>query len=285
MEKNTLWLKLWAFGLALTIIIATYLTIAVNPVEIAVLYLGVLAIVAGIGLVTNVLGGGIAAVAAVFAIVLIDQFSGIYPRESLLVNVATELVAVLAIGPLAGRVSALVDRVYRRGAHWRTLAREQAAHDEALGILKPQFAAVRLNEEIMRANAFDRPLSVITLDIIPHHPPETADEARQILQTMIRVARSLTKPPTVIARTGENQIALILPEFTASAAADLSHQLMTQVERAPFFTKDSVTSLGNPVSSWGNMRAGVAALNGQPETGDTLLKRAQSALTGEMANV
>lgn len=285
MEKNTLWLKLWAFGLALGLIIASYLIIAVNPVEIAVLYLGVLAIVAGIGLVTNVLGGGIAAVAAVFAIVLVNQFSGIYPRESLLVNVATELIAVLTVGPLAGRVSALVDRVYRRGAHWRTLAREQSAHDEALGTLKPQFAAIRLNEEIMRARTFDRPLSVITLDIIPRHAPQTPFEARQILQAMVRVARSLTKPPTVIACTGNNQIMLILPEFTAAAAADLSHQLMTMVERAPFFAKEDITSLGSPVSSWGNMRAGVAALNGQPETGETLLKRAQSALKGEMADV
>lgn len=285
MEKNTLWLKLWAFGLALALIITTYLTIAVNPVEIAVLYLGVLAIVAGIGLVTNVMGGSIAAVVAVFAMVLINQFSGIYPRESLFINVATELVAVLMVGPLAGRVSTLVDRIYRRGAHWRSVARKQAAHDESLGTLKPKFTTIRLNEEILRAKTFNRPLSVITLDIIPRHAPKTPAEMNQILQTMVRVARSLTKPPTVIACTGENQIALILPEYTAPVAAELSHKLMSKVAHAPFFAENTVASLGNPVSSWGNTRAGVATLNGQPETGEALLKRAQTALKGEIADV
>ncbi len=285
MEKNTLWLKLWAFGLTLALVTASYLIIAVNPVEIAVLYLGALAIVAGFGLVTNVLGGGTAAIVAVFAIVLVNRFSGIYPRESLFVNVATELVAVLLVGPLAGRVSAVVDRIYRRGVHWRTRAREQSVHDERLGTLKPEFAIIRLNEEILRAKAFSRPLSVITMDIIPRHAPETPDEPLQVLQTMVRVTRSLTVPPTVIVGTGENQLTLILPEYTAPAAADLSHKLMMMVEKAPFFTKEHMSSLGNPVSSWGNMRTGVAALNGQPETGASLLKRAQAALNGELADV
>ncbi len=282
MQKNTLWLKLWAFGLTLAILAATYLIIAVNPIEIAPVYLGLLAIVAGIGLVTNVLGGSIAAVGAVFAIVFINQFSGIYPRESLFINVATELIALLLVGPLAGRTASLIDRIYRRAVHWRTRARELSAHDETLGTLKPDFAKTRLDEEILRAKTFNRPLSVVTLDIVPRHAPAAdSNGSAHVLQALVRVARSLTMPPTVVACTGETQLSLILPEYTAAEAAALSQRLVAQVGDIPFFTPENSASLGEPVSSWGTLRTGIAALNGQPETGESLLARAQNALNGE----
>ncbi len=285
MQKNTLWLKLWAFGLTLAILAATYLIIAVNPIEIAPVYLGLLAIVAGIGLVTNVLGGSIASVGAVFAIVFINQLSGIYPRESLFINVATELIALLLVGPLAGRTAALIDRIYRRAVHWRTRARELSAHDETFGVLKPDFAKTRLDEEILRAKTFNRPLSVVMMDIVPRHAPADGNGSAHVLQAMVRVARSLTAPPAVVARTGENQLSLILPEYTAERAAELSHRLMRHAEQTPFFPPEDSASLGNPISSWGTLRAGIAALNGQPETGESLLARAQTALNGENAHV
>jgi len=285
MQKNTLWLKLWAFGLTLAILAATYLIIAVNPIEIAPVYLGLLAIVAGIGLVTNVLGGSIASVGAVFTIVFINRLSGIYPRESLFINVATELIALLLVGPLAGRTASLIDRIYRRAVHWRTRARELSAHDETLGALKPDFAKTRLDEEILRAKTFNRPLSVVTLDIVPRHAPADSNGSAHVLQAMVRVARSLTMPPTVVACTGETQLSLILPEYTAEEAAELSQRLVTQAENTPFFAPENSASLGNPVSSWGTLRTGIAALNGQPETGESLLARAQNALNGETLHV
>lgn len=285
MQKNTLWLKLWAFGLTLAVLVATYLIIAVNPVEIAVVYLGLLAIVAGIGLVTNLLGGAVASVAAVFAVVFINQLSGIYPRESLFINVATELVALLLVGPLAGRTASLVDRIYRRAVCWRSRARECSAHDEVLGILKPEFAKIRLDEEIARAKMFSRPLSVIMMEVAPHHTAASANGHSPVVQAVVRVARSLTTPPSVIAQTDQNQLTLILPEYGMQEAVGLSHKMVAHARKAPFFGPKSDQSVGTPVSQWGSLRAGVATLNGQPETGESLLIRAQTGLNGEPAHV
>ncbi|RME48200.1 MAG: hypothetical protein D6796_06620 [Caldilineae bacterium] len=285
MQRNTIWVKLWAFGLTLAMLTGTYLVIAVNPVEVGVIYLGLLAIIAGIGLVTNVLGGSIASVIGVFAVVFINQRSGIYPRENLFINVATELILFLMVGPLAGRVASLVDRIYRRAVHWRTRARQQATHDEAWGMLKPEWAKMRLEEEILRAQTFQRPLSVVTLEAIPHHTAAGETERAAVMRAMARVARSLTAPPAVITRSGSTQLTLILPEFPASKAAELSHRLMTLAGQSTCFPENNNGATAKTVSHWGDIRAGIAMLNGQPETADSLLERAQNALHGEEAHV
>ena len=285
MEKSAFWLKLWTFGLTLIVLAATYLIIVVNPIEIAALYLGALAIVTGIGLATNLWGGSIASVLAVFAIVLMNQFSGIYPRESLFINVATELIALLLAGPLAGQTGALINRMYRRGVYWRARAHQQAVHDETLGILKPEFAKIRLDEEILRATTFNRSLAVLSLDIVPHRAPDDPGEHQPVLQALARLARAFTAPPSVVTRTAENQLTLILPEYTAAQAAELAQKLTAQAEKTPFFAATNAAALGASLSQWGNMRAGIAALNGQPETGENLLARAQNALNGVAADV
>lgn len=273
-------IKLWIFGLGLLVMAAAFLTVQVNPLLVALAYLALLAGVVAIGLMTGLWGGLITSAVAVFGMTLFNQFAGLYLRESAVFNIATELAVYLLVGPAAGGAAEAVARLERRAAHWLEQAEASAAHDEALGTLKPAWAKIRLEEEFLRAAQFERPLTVAVLQMTPE-PGRVNGRSQRVaaLQSLIRIARALTRPPAVVAHGGGDQALLILPEYTPEAAQQLLRRLQTQAAGEPYFPPGQNGTLGAPLSEWGHLQVGLAAANGRTENSAALLAQAQSALT------
>jgi len=278
--NDALWAKLSALGLAMLALVATLLVMAINPMDVSLIYLALLAVTIAVGLLTNVWGGSIASAVSVFAIVMLNQYSGVYPRENLIVNTATELIAFLLIGPLAGSLSIAIDRVQRQANRWLARTEELTVHDDTFGTLRFPWAKVRLEEETMRAAQFRRPLSVAILQLEPHpeaHKQNGHDRVAA-LQGIVRLARSVTNPPAVVTYAGNDQVLLILPEYTSDQARQLAQTLAERAARARYFPDDKAKTLGKPLGQWGELRFGLASLNGNAETAEGLMNRAREKL-------
>jgi len=272
----------WALGLALVTIIAALLIVVVNPFDVALVYLALLGGVIAIGLMTNVWGGLAASAISVFAIVLIDQAVGIYPRENALLNIATELAAFLAAGPLAGSLATAINRVQQEADRWLARVEELSVHDDVFGTLKPDWAKLRLDEEIVRARRFERPLAIALLHLAPNAtaPIEQRNERVAALQAVIRVARAVTRPPLIVTHAGGDQVLIVLPEHTVDQARNVIDRVQQQINHEQYFPKrkDLNKALGKPVGEWGQLQVGLVALNGHAASGETLIASAQAAL-------
>ncbi|NOZ05190.1 MAG: hypothetical protein GXP41_02390 [Chloroflexi bacterium] len=277
--NDSFWTKLAAFGLGVLTLVTTLLVVAINPLGISLVYLALLAVILAVGLWTNVWGGGVASAVGVFAIVLTNQYSGIYPRENLIINIAAELVAFLLVGPLAGILAGTIEEMQRRADDWLERAEELTLHDETLGTLRFSWATVRLEEEIMRAVRFARPLSVAVLRMEPHpeSPAPSAQERIAALQAVVRLARSVAGPPAVITHAGDDQVVLILPEHTLEQANQVAQTLAERVPQTHYFPDDDPEPLGKPLGRWGHLQVGLASLDGQGESGESLIDRARGA--------
>ncbi len=290
-RSESMVIRLWALALVLAVALTTLLVLSINPFEVSLAYLGLLAAELAVGLMTNVWGGVTASAVCVFLIVLTNQYAGIYSRENRIINISSELLLFLAIGPLAGMLSRAVRTMQRQAEHWLAQAEEQTVLDAKFGTLKAEWAKIRLEEEILRAGSYKRPLSVVLLQL---EPSQTGGPAKPIfkrserlgaLQALVRLARSTTQPPAVVSYLGSNQVLLVLPEhnfFQASQkAADIQTLAATTVYFPGEHSLDPVPDdkrLGKPLQGWGQLRVGVAALDGILNA-EVLLAQAKTELT------
>ena len=270
----------WALALALFTIATAGLIIAVNPPEAALVYLALLFGVVTLGLFTGLWGGLVASAVGVVVITLLNQYAGIYARENAVVNIATELGAFLLVGPLAGGLGRSIDRVQREAERWLARAEELTVHDELLGTLKPDWAKVRLDAEIKRAQRFQRPLSIALLHLQanPAGPIGSRAERVAALQAVIRVARALTQPPALVTHAGGDQVLIVLPEQDAAQARSTVDALRQQIDQEVYFPKGQAQALGKPLRDWGQLHAGLATLNGSAASGETLIEQARAVL-------
>lgn len=271
--NNAFWARMLAFGLVLLIAITVVLVLKVNPFEIGLSYLALLAGVVMVGLMTNTRTGAVVSVVSIFIITLVNRFSNVYIPETLLVNTAVELIGFFLVGLMAGRLGRTIGQIQRQANHWQAHAGAQTVHDKTFGTLKPAWAKVRLQEETMRANQFNRPLSTILLLVNPEPDvfPKALHERVAVLQAIIRLCRSLTQPPSVVTCLDENQVLLILPEYTGEQANELGQRLSDRLPNAIYFPDKETKSLGKAFSQWGQVHIGVASLNGQNTSAEMLL--------------
>ncbi len=279
-NNETALVRLLIFLLGGVLITAAFLVVQINPFEVGLTYLALLASIAAVGLLTNIWGGLLASVVAVFAVIVINQYTGVYPRENYILNVASELAVFLAVGPLGGAVAVLLERLQRRTEHWLRVTEEHTVHDELFGTLKPGWATVRLEEEAQRAVRFQRPLAVALLELEGPGSP-SQDERVAALQALIRLTRAATQPPSVIAHAGSGQMLVVLPEHNPAQAEALLAELRERVKTEPYYPPESrpaAQGIGRPLSEWGRLRAGLASLDGQPITAQELISQARQAL-------
>ncbi len=287
--------RLWIFALNLAFITATLLVIRINTFEISLAYLGLLAGITAVGLMTNLLGGLAASAVGVCAIILINRFAGIYPRENLILNIASELIVFLLIGPLAGMVSGSIEAIQRQANQWLARAEDQTVHDTAFGTLKPEWSKLRLEEEALRADKFGRPLSVALLQLLPdpkRFPTKPADqraERMSALLALVRVARLTAQPPAVVSYLGGDRVLMILPEHTEQQARQVVANIQRYGASAVYFPSQngsqrlSDKSLGKPLNSYGSIYAGVTCMDGII-SGEAILEQANAELMSNEAN-
>jgi len=180
------------------------------------------------------------------------------------------LIIFLVVGTLSGAIALQIEKMQHQIGQLIKNVEEHTTHDETLGILKPEWAKVRLEEEILRATRFKRPLSVSLLEMESTLNRSQADRSAA-LQSLIRLAREVTQPPCVVADAGDNQVLLVLPEYTFDQTQTVFSELKTRVSSETYFpptnNQAEVTQLGQPLSAYGYLRTGAVSLNGSTTTG------------------
>jgi hypothetical protein len=272
------------FELVVLIAIAAVLALKANPFEMGLSYLALLAGVAIVGLMTNTRTGLVVSVLCIFGITLFIRYSGVSILETMSVNTAAQLVALFLIGVTAGRLGRTIGQIQRQANHWMADTEAQTVHDKTFGTLKPAWAEIRLKEEIMRAEQFGRPLSVLLLRVCPESngSPKAPHDRIAVLQAIVRLSRSLTQPPAVVTCTDENQVLLILPEHTGEQANELRQELSEQLTHVLYFPDKETKSLGKALSQWGKVHIGLISLNGHDTTAKMLVPQPTSKLTKKL---
>ena len=275
-KNNASALRGWTLGLSLTALAAGFLIANINVFEISLVYLGLFLAVITVGLFTNVWGGLATSGIAVFALVLLNQYVGIYPVQNRVVNIATELAVFLVAGPVAGWLFRVIENGQQQINHWISLAEGYAAHDKTFNTLKPEWSRIRLDEEVARAKNYSRPLSVAFLQFTNI---ASADRKERIaaFQALIRIARSATFPPIVVTYTGENRIMLLLPEHSEEQARQMLSTIRTRAATELYFP-DGHEMLGKPLNQWGEIQMAVASLGPEHGSADSLLQNIASTL-------
>jgi GGDEF domain-containing protein len=222
----------------------------------------------------------VASAIGVFAIAQLTRQAGFSPYQNAFLNAATEMTAFLLVGPLAGALADATQRAQGEADRWLARVEELTVHDNTFGTLKPDWAKVRLDAEVLRATRFQRPLSVALMQFDPDSDAAADNGAERVaaLQAVIRVGRAMTQPPIVVAHTGGEQVLFILPEHSSDQAQQFTNALRLRLQRAVYFPPGAWKSLGRPLNERGGLRVGLASLNGQAELGETLIARARAVL-------
>jgi diguanylate cyclase (GGDEF)-like protein len=169
-------------------------------------------------------------------------------------------------------MSELDIRIKRALEHMHT--RRLATTDGLTGLSNYRTFDERLAQEVDRANRYNRPLSLIMLDI--DHFKRFNDtyghpKGDQALVGMAHALRKLSRASDIVARYGGEEFALILPETDREKAIALGERLRAYVEQNQLADHDSRSAPPLTIS------VGIAN-HTPPHTKEDLLEAADMAL-------
>jgi diguanylate cyclase (GGDEF)-like protein len=154
-------------------------------------------------------------------------------------------------------------------ARQRDTLREQARTDGLTGLLNHRACHERLGDEIARAGAHDRPLSVVVVDLDHFKTVNDAyghAEGDKVLVAAAAKLRGAVRGDDVVARLGGEEFALILPGVDGARAAEAAERARAAIAE--------VEVGGRPLSC----SAGVASFPDDERDAGRLLELADGAL-------
>jgi len=189
-------------------------------------------------------------------------------------NAAGSIVTVTALLVLVGLVIAgTIRRLDQARARLALLATE----DPLTGLLNRRALNVRMEEELARARRYRRPLAALVLDLdrfkqVNDRHGHVAGDA--VLEACGRRLRAAVRASDTAARSGGDEMIVLLPETTAEEAEHAARRVLDSLGAAPVALPDG-TSV--PLSA----SVGSAAIDGDQldaGSGDDLLRAADQAL-------
>lgn len=171
---------------------------------------------------------------------------------------------------IAGQSALVIDRVTLYQHH-----RELSMTDELTGIFNRRYFNQRYDREVQRAQRYERPLSVIMIDIDhfkmfnDKHGHLMGDRVLQGVATLLE--RSIRKSD-ILARFGGEEFVILLPEIDKERGRKVAEKLRRAIERADF-PKGTTQPLGRITIS-----LGLASFPEDSGRSPDLLERADRAL-------
>jgi diguanylate cyclase (GGDEF)-like protein len=130
-------------------------------------------------------------------------------------------------------------RIQKALDHART--RRLASTDGLTGTYNHRTFQERLSQEIARADRYNRPLSVLMIDVDHfkvYNDTYGHPQGDIVLQDLARLLQEMSRTSDTVARWGGEEFAIILPETDSMGAQKIGQRLCEQVERYPFPGQD-----------------------------------------------
>lgn len=184
------------------------------------------------------------------------------------------VVAFVTTGVFAACILALaLERTARYGFQLELKLEEQAHIDPLTGIANRRRLEDRAREEVERARRFNRPLSLMIMDldhfkgINDRHGHPFGDK---VLRTLADLGGSNLRQTDLFARVGGEEFVVLMPETTAEVAALLAERLRTLLAATPVTEGD--------VSLTATISVGIATYGPEAPTVEALMALADKAL-------
>ncbi len=152
---------------------------------------------------------------------------------------------------------------------------ELSVIDQLTGLYNRRYMGQQLAQWMKRAAMGGKPVSVVALDI--DHFKQINDTwghhaGDGVLRQLAQRLQKSVRPMDVVCRPGGEEFLVILPETPGDLACTAAERLRRAVASQPFEVEDVPVSLDITVS------AGVSCIQGDGDTADDLLRRADVAL-------
>ena len=170
---------------------------------------------------------------------------------------------------LVGLLATLLQNVLRV-----PLLQRQSETDPKVGLYNSRYFANTVEQELDRANRFDRPLTIVMADLdllrrVNNDYGHLAGDA--VLKGVAKILQDSTREFDTVARFGGEEFAILMPETTAEEALISVEAIRVIVEEAEHTVATSVS----PIKA--TMSFGIASRNGRDLTADELIHRADLA--------
>ena len=147
--------------------------------------------------------------------------------------------------------------------------------DSKTGLFNHEYFKNQLNNELPRANRFDRPLCIVLADLdllrnINNTYGHLAGD--QVLIGVAKVLKAAVRDYDVVCRFGGEEFAILLPEATLAQAYERAELIRKTVEDMEFTVPTSVTSIR------ATMSFGIAQRENFSQTSDEIIHNADLAL-------
>jgi len=167
---------------------------------------------------------------------------------------------------LVGLLAILLQNVLRV-----PLLQRQSETDPKVGLYNSRYFGNAVEQELERANRFDRPLTIVMADLdllrrVNNAYGHLAGDA--VLKGVARILQDSTREFDTVARFGGEEFAILMPETTAEEALISVEVIRAKIEEAEHTVATSVS----PIKA--TMSFGIASRNGRDISADELIHRA-----------
>ncbi|SNR59316.1 GGDEF domain-containing protein [Blastococcus mobilis] len=234
------------------------------------LYAVATVVATGLGaLFFDAFGGLVLGVAAAAVAVLALRLGDRWAPASFVTDLALVL-GLVALGWLVGMVSAGIHA--RRGPADEESGRVAPAYG-SLGLVTAEVAVARLDEELLRARSYGRPLSVVVMrvTITELGLDVSAREAAQ--RAVARLVESMLRETDVPFASGPDEFGAILPETDVATAWEVVGPVLDAASRAAFTVRE--TDERRSLVDCAELHVGLAGLDGQTSDATALLQAAR----------